>query len=163
FHRVYSEHFPFVWRCLRGLGVREAALDDAAQEVFVIVHRRLAEFRGDAALRTWLYAIVRNVAGNQRRGERRRGPTLPLDPELEAFGHDPLPELEDREAMRFVAEFVTSLDDKKRDVFVLALLEGMSIPEVADILTVPLNTAYSRLRNVRLELQRAVARRERTR
>ena len=62
FRGVYTEHFPFVWRCLRGLGVAEAALDDVAQEVFLIVHRRLAEFRGDASLRTWLYAIVRNVA-----------------------------------------------------------------------------------------------------
>ncbi|HEY3498366.1 MAG TPA: sigma-70 family RNA polymerase sigma factor, partial [Polyangiaceae bacterium] len=62
FAGTYREHFPFVWRCLRGLGVREAALDDAAQDVFVIVHRRLRDFRGESSLRTWLYGVVRNVA-----------------------------------------------------------------------------------------------------
>jgi RNA polymerase sigma-70 factor (ECF subfamily) len=160
FRAVYVEHFPFVWRCLRALGVQEFAVADAAQEVFVVVHRRLAEFRGDASLRTWLYAIVRNVAGNQRRGERRRGPTVSLEPEVELAGHDPVQDLEDREAMRFVAEFAMALDEKRRDVFILGLVEGMSMPEVSRILALPLNTAYSRLRSVRLELEKAVARRK---
>ena len=87
---------------------------------------------------------------------------MPLDAVLERVGSDPEPELEDREAVRFVAAFVAKLDDNKRDIFVLAFLEGMSIPEVSEVLAVPLNTAYTRLRTVRLELERAFARREST-
>src|SRR5689334_16903611 len=90
FAAVYQAHFAFVWRCLRGLGVPQAALDDAAQEVFVVVHRRLPEFRGESSLRTWLYAIVRNVAANQRRGHHRTAKLAELDSSLPSTAPDPL-------------------------------------------------------------------------
>jgi len=160
FAAVYREYFPFVWRCLRALGVADASLDDAAQEVFVVVHRRLAEFRGESSLRTWLYAIVRNVAANQRRGAQRSSVQAELDPALPSPAPDPCERAQDREAADFVQQFLSALDDKKRDVFVLALLEQLTIPEVAETLGIPLNTAYTRLRSVRIELRRALAERE---
>jgi RNA polymerase sigma-70 factor (ECF subfamily) len=160
FAGVYKGSFAFVWRCLRGLGVAQDALDDAAQEVFVVVHRRLPEFRGESSLRTWLYAIVRNVAANQRRGTRRTNAFAELDPSLASLAPDPFERAQDQEAAAFVQRFLHTLDDKKRDVFVLALLEQLSIPEVAETLGVPLNTAYTRLRAVRLEFRRALAERE---
>ena len=61
---VYDEHASFVWRTLRLLGVPPAGLEDAVQEVFLVVHRRLAGFEGRSSIRTWLYAIARRVAGN---------------------------------------------------------------------------------------------------
>ena len=75
FERVYAEHFDFVWRCLQGLGVSASLLDDAAQDVFVVVHRRLPGYEGRSSLRTWLYGVVRNVAFKQRRRrqQQRRG------------------------------------------------------------------------------------------
>ncbi|HEX6764715.1 MAG TPA: RNA polymerase sigma factor [Polyangiaceae bacterium] len=159
FDAIYSEHFPFVWRCLRSLGVSPAALDDAAQEVFVVVHRRLAEFRAESTLRTWLYGIVRNVAQNQRRSLGRRGIASPLDENMSSPSQGPDESAADAEAAEFVAAFVDSLDAKKRDIFVLALLEELTIPEVASALDVPLNTAYTRLRAVRAEFRRALERR----
>jgi len=51
---VYEAHFRYVWRCLRSLGVHDAHLDDAMQDVFVVVQRRLPEFDGGVQLRTWL-------------------------------------------------------------------------------------------------------------
>ena len=54
--------------------------------------------------------------------------------------------------------FLHDVSEIKRDVFVLALIEQMSMPEVAQALGVPLNTAYTRLRDVRLEFQRALQR-----
>jgi len=161
FDAIYSEYFPFVWRCLRGHGVAEAALDDAAQEVFVVVHRRLASFRGESAVRTWLYGIVRNVASNQRRGAARRA-MAPLDEAMPSASPGPDAKAQDAEAAAFVAGFVAALDDKKRDVFVLAVLEELGIPEVAGMLDVPLNTAYTRLRAVRAEFRRALAERGET-
>ena len=54
FEAIYAEHFAFVWRCLRALGVSPGALDDAAQEVFLGCIRRFCEFRGESSVRTWL-------------------------------------------------------------------------------------------------------------
>lgn len=156
FEAIYEAHFAFVWRCLRALGLPEASVDDAAQDVFVIVHRRLSEFRGDSSVRTWLYGILRNVASNQRRTASRRGPHAPLSEDLNAIGGGPQEQLQDRQAAAFVQSFLQSVDDKKRDLFVLAVLEQMSIPEVAEALAIPLNTAYTRLRTVRADFRAAL-------
>jgi RNA polymerase sigma-70 factor, ECF subfamily len=161
FDQIYAQHFAFVWRCLRGLGVPAQALDDAAQDVFVVVHRRLGEFRGESGVRTWLYGIVRNVASNQRRSDRRKGGLAELR-ELASAGPGPHEQAQDREAAQFVQQFLATASDDKRDVFVLALLEQIPMPEVAATLAIPLNTAYTRLRSVRLEFQRALARRGRS-
>lgn len=59
---IYASHAAAAWRSLRRLGVHESELEDALQDVFLIVHRRLADFEGRAALRTWIYGIVLRVA-----------------------------------------------------------------------------------------------------
>jgi RNA polymerase sigma-70 factor (ECF subfamily) len=158
FETTYAAYFGFVWRCLRGLGVHEAALDDAAQDVFMVVHRRLRDFRGESSLRTWLYGIVRNVAANQRRSQRRHPAGLPLDSEAPSSAPGPHERLAERECAAFVQAFAAELDESKREIFVLALLEELSIPEVAETLQIPVNTAYTRLRSVRHDFQRALER-----
>jgi len=162
FDTLYAELFPFVWRCLRALGVPDPHVDDACQDVFLVVHRRLPEFSGRSSVRTWLYGIVRNVASNQRRSIKRKGHGAPLDDELPSAGPGPHEEAEDAEAAAFVRTFLDELEPKRREVFLLALLEGMSIPEVATALSIPLNTAYTRLRLVRADFQKALAARQRT-
>src|SRR5512146_2914504 len=72
FEEVYEEHFAFVWRNLRRLGVTEAGLRDAAQDVFVVVHRRMHEFAGRGSVQAWLYSILRRVAADHRRRARRK-------------------------------------------------------------------------------------------
>jgi RNA polymerase sigma-70 factor, ECF subfamily len=159
FDAVYADHVAFVWRCLRALGIAPAALDDAVQDVFVVVHRRLAEFRGASALRTWLYGITRHIASRHQRSLRRKGSRHdPLDIELPSPGPSPLERAADAEAGAFVTRFVAALNAKKRDVFILACLEEMSVPEVAEALSIPLNTAYTRLRAARAEFHSALAR-----
>jgi RNA polymerase sigma-70 factor (ECF subfamily) len=159
FAALYREHFGFVWRCVRVLGVPAEQQDDVCQEVFVVAHRRLPEFRADSGLRTWLYGILRNVAANARRSRRRRGNEVPLVGEWPSSAAGPIENVEAREAAEFVEHFLARVGEKKREVFVLALLEGMTIPEVAEALGIPLNTAYTRLRGVRLDFQRALERR----
>jgi RNA polymerase sigma-70 factor, ECF subfamily len=156
FETVYAEHIGFAWRCLRALGVPPASLEDAAQEIFLTVHRRLPDFRGDSSLRTWIYGIIRNVAANHRRSQRRRGPHESLSFDLEYTGPSPLENLQVGEAGALIERFAAGLSDDKRELFVLALIEEMSMPEVAQALALPLNTAYARLRQVRLELRRAM-------
>jgi RNA polymerase sigma-70 factor (ECF subfamily) len=160
FDEVYAEHFAFVWRCLRSLGVPLGALDDAAQDVFVIVHRQLAGFRGESSLQTWLFGITRKVAFNHRRGvDRKQTPLEPLGDEHVQSGPTPIEHAQDREAATFVEGFMGTLDDERRELFLLAVLEEMAIPEVAAALEIPLNTAYTRLRRLRADFQRALAKR----
>jgi RNA polymerase sigma-70 factor (ECF subfamily) len=158
FEQIYAENFGFVWRCLRAMAVPQRSLDDACQEVFLALYRSLSSFREDSSLRTYLYGIVRNVAFKQRRtaARKERAEELTRDP----MGTMATPEVQaqDAQAAAFVQKFVSALDDKKRDVFVLALLEELSIPEVASIIDVPVNTAYTRLRAVKSEFREALER-----
>jgi RNA polymerase sigma-70 factor (ECF subfamily) len=156
--RIHSDHFTFIWRSLRGLGVPPTALDDAAQQVLLIVHRRLPQFAGRSKLRTWLFSIAYRVALNHRRALKRRGPTEPIAEDLEQRSPGPDARAEAREALEFVERFLDGLPAKKRALFVLALLEELPAPEVAAMLAVPVNTVYSRVRLLREEFRRALAR-----
>jgi RNA polymerase sigma-70 factor (ECF subfamily) len=161
FDAVYETYFDFVWRSLRRLGVPDAQLDDATQDVFVVVYRRLAEFEARSTLKTWLFGIVLRVVSTLRRTERRR-PTEPLSGEP-ADGRDAAPEelTESAEAARLVRELLTELDEDRRAVFVLAELEEMTAPEISVALSVNLNTVYSRLRAARRDFDAALARHRR--
>ncbi len=158
FEVIYAEYVGFVWRCLRTLGVPDRALDDAAQEVFIVVHRGLAGFRGASQLRTWLYGIVRNVAYKQARRVRRKDRAEPIDEQIKSQDPTPGERAEEAQAAEFVRRFALGLSETKREVFMLALVEQFSIPEVAEMTGIPLNTAYTRLRAVRTEFRAALLR-----
>jgi len=158
FEAIYAEYVGFVWRCLRNLGVPDRGLDDAAQEVFIAVHRGLAGFRGASQLRTWLYGIVRNVAYKQARRVRRKDRAEPIDEQISSRDPTPSEHAEEAEAADFVRRFALTLPEKKREVFMLALVEQFTIPEVAEMTGIPLNTAYTRLRAVRTEFRAALLR-----
>jgi RNA polymerase sigma-70 factor (ECF subfamily) len=152
FDDVYTDHFAFVWRILRTLGVPEAGLDDAAQDVFVVVHRRLPEFEGRAAITTWLFAIARRVASSHR---RKQGRTEALDEEP-AGAADTFAAFSRAQAAATVMQILDTMDEDKRIVFALVELEQLSVPEVARLLDLNLNTAYSRLRLARHAFEQAV-------
>ena len=150
---VYAAHFDFVWRSLRALGVAPGSVDDAAQDVFVVVHRRLGDYDGRGPIRGWLFGIARNVARRHRERARREAPlhVVPVGPALDDA-------MILREAAARVERFLDALDDDQRAVFVLAQLEGMTAPEIADALGINPNTAYSRLRAARVKFERTMAR-----
>jgi RNA polymerase sigma-70 factor, ECF subfamily len=149
FDEVYAAHFAFVWRVLRTFGVPDSGLEDAAQDVFVVVHRRLPEFEGRAAITTWLFAIARRVAcAVRRRGGRDAARTEPLETEP-AGTADTFAALSRAQAVTTVMAILDTMDEDKRIVFALVELEQMSVPEVAKLLELNLNTAYSRLRLAR--------------
>lgn len=159
FDEVYRAHFPFVWRSVKRLGVSEGSIDDAVQEVFVVVHRRLADFEGRSSLRTWLFGITLRVARDHRRAARRRDPGPPVDPDsLRASGSGPAETAEKSEAVRLLHALLDHLDDDRREVFVMAELEQMAIPEIAEALAINVNTAYARLRVAREEFEAALTR-----
>jgi len=167
--RVYAEHFRYVWRCLRALGVRDAALDDAVHDVFLVVQQKLAQFDGQAALTTWLYAIALRVARRARAAARKDAWRFaPVDADDSAHESTPPsltsehPEqaLERGERLSLARRALDRLDDDKREAFVLSQVEQRSAPEIAEITGLPLNTVYSRMRAARLAFQAEVARLE---
>lgn len=162
FDDLYAAHFAFVSRCLRALGTPGAALEDASQEVFLVVHRRLHLFTGESSVRTWLFGIVRRVAANQRRAVNRLPPRGDIQQEPIAQPTNPTTPLEqaqNAEAAAFVQSFLGRLPRGQRDVFMLAVVEEMSIPEVAVALSIRLNTAYTWLRRARGRFREEMAER----
>lgn len=160
FEGVYREHFAFVWRSAKRLGVSEASIDDAVQEVFVVVHRRLADFEGRSTVRTWLFGIAVRVVRDHRRAARRRDPGGPaVDPDtLRTSDSGPAETAEKAEAVRLLHALLDELDDERREVFVMAELEQMGMPEISEALAINVNTAYARLRAARQEFEQALAR-----
>jgi RNA polymerase sigma-70 factor (ECF subfamily) len=176
--QVYEAHFRYVWRCLRGLGVRDDALEDAAHDVFLVVQRKVSSFDGERAqLTTWLYEIALRVArrycAQSAREARRRAPDAGSDvpssrPDAEIErGPVALPatsdshgDLEQSERLTLARQALDALDPDKREAFVLACVEQLSAPEIAHVTGVPLNTVYSRIRAARRDFAVQVARRQ---
>lgn len=155
FAEAYRAHVDFVWRVLARRGVPDEQLEDATQEVFVIMHRRWGAWGSDSP-RAWLYGVARKVASTQHRTRLRRTRKLAALP----APADPPPadeRLDDQHRLDALARALEQLDPQRRDVFVLIELEDLSAPEVAAALGCKLNTVYSRLRRARAAIAQAMA------
>lgn len=155
---IYAEHFAFVWRNVRRLGVPAAVSEDLAQDIFLVVHRKLSNYQG-GSLRAWLFAIARGVVANWRRSAQRDSARMRAIAAEEVQSHpQPHAQVERAEAVRTLYALLDELDEEKREVFVLAELEQMPVPEIASALDVNTNTVYSRLRLARAQFKAAVVR-----
>lgn len=162
FEEVYDEHASFVWRSVRRLGVGEGAIDDVFQEVFLVVHRRLADFEGRSSVRTWLFAIALHVVRRHRRTLQRKARHIETEAEVDAVPESgrtgPHEQAAKAEAVRVLHELLDELDDEKREVFVMIELEELPAAEVSLALDVNVNTVHSRLRAARQAFEQALAR-----
>lgn len=156
---LFEAHYADVWRLLRRFGVRPAELDDAAQEVFWVAARRLADIRAGRE-RAFLYGVALRVASNVLRREKARPAATDLDslPELRDKGPSPEQELEQRQARDLLDAVLLGLPLELRSVFILAELEGVPVKEIAELEEIPLGTASSRLRRAREEFSAAAKR-----
>lgn len=154
FDEVYAAHVAYVWRVLRTFGVADTALEDAVQDVFVVVHRRLPEWEGRAAITTWLFAIARRVASATRRRKTDTRTEVLVDEH--ASPTDTFAAMSRAQAAATVMGILDRMDEDKRIVFALVELEQLSVPEVAKLLDLNLNTTYSRLRLARAAFELAV-------
>jgi RNA polymerase sigma-70 factor (ECF subfamily) len=160
FKDVYSEHFRFVWRSLRRLGVPESDASDAAQDVFLVVHRRLGEFEGRSKMTTWLFGIALRVARDRKRlahNRRRSDDSSPLDTAADDRV-DIAGEAEKREALRLLESLLDELPDEQRAVFCLFELDGLGGEAIAEMLEIPVGTVHSRLRLAREAFDRNLKR-----
>jgi RNA polymerase sigma-70 factor, ECF subfamily len=158
FREIYRDHAAFVWRVLRRLGLPPADAEDAAQEVFMVVLKKLDNFAHRSSLRTWLYGIAYRCASEHRRRAHVKSevPTGEPDP---GAADPPQPESVDRKRAREQLDAILArLDGDKRAVFVFYEIEELSMNEVAEIVGCPLQTAYSRLRAAREHVEAAARR-----
>lgn len=151
--QLFQAHAEEVWRFLKYLGVRKDDLPDACQEVFLVAHRKLPEFRGEASPRTWLYGIALRVAKTWR----RRRQMVPLGDIERSVGPLQEQERERRDTHELLCWALDLLPEAQREVFVLHEIEELSMIEVARRVECGLFTAYSRLRLARRALKRALS------
>ena len=149
--QAYDAHAPSLFRVLRRLGVPDAQVEDAVQDTFVVACRRHAAFEARSSYKTWLYGIARRVARDYRRQRARR---YSEDPEIEGLsgGTNPETQTDAARAARLLDAGLGRLSEPLREVFVLAEIEQLTAPEIAEVVQVPLNTVYSRLRVARERL-----------
>ncbi len=154
FRDLFEQHASQVWRALRYLGVPEADLPDACQEVFLVVHRRLGDFEGRSSLETWLYGIaVRVAASFRRRAHVRREVVQSIPDDGKDADQDEAVQRGQDRARLLVA--MAGLEDGAREAFVLFEIEERPMTEVAEILGLPLRTAYARLHQARDAVRKA--------
>lgn len=165
FAAVYDQHFAFVWRSVRRLGVIDGAVDDVVQDVFLVVHRKLFAFRGESSIRSWLFAIASRVVRDSHRTLRRKPGNLggrgrvcddvDLHPDTAPSQHE---NVAVAEAVRTLHSILDSMQEERRKVFILAELEQMTVGDIAAAAGANPNTIYSRLRAARADFERAILR-----
>lgn len=160
--QIYTEHVAMVWSGLRRLGVPEASIEDAVQDVFLVVHRRLADFEGRSSMKTWLYGIALRVAKDYRRAQVRQTQKVLRLSEILSDGaasvSTPVGEAERREANRALHAIVAQLDPGHRDVLVLVELEGLSVRDTAAVLGLHIRACQRRLRAAHTAFEKKLAR-----
>jgi RNA polymerase sigma-70 factor (ECF subfamily) len=158
---LFRAHARFVANFLHRLGLHRDEIDDAVQDVFIVVHRRGGfEDRGQARPTTWLAAIASRVASTRRRTRRRARVRADGDVVDVAASSDagPSRNVEARRGLERVQAALSELDSDRRVVFVLFELEGESCADIAAALEIPVGTVYSRLHKARKEFKTVYAR-----
>ncbi len=153
FQEAYRDHAQTAARWARQLGGSDIDVEDVVQEVFLVVSRRLASFRGQARFSSWLFEITRKIVANHRRRQRwrfwRSGNEASLA-SVPSHLPDPAVELERRQT---VARFYRALDqlpEKYRTVLVLYEIDGMSTQAIADLRQLNLSTVKVQLSRARI-------------
>ena len=162
FREIYQRYFEFVWSSARHLGTSPESLDDIVQEVFIVIHAKLHTIQRPESLRSWIYGVVRRTVSTHRRsrGSKETG-SVQLDTleQVALSGTTPLDAAEQTARLQVLSGLLSQMDEPKREVFILSELEEMTVPEIADALEIPVNTAYSRLRAARQAFDAGLARR----
>jgi RNA polymerase sigma-70 factor (ECF subfamily) len=159
FEELFDEHFAFVRRVARNLGTPASELDDVVQEAFVVAFRRLDQFH-EGRFTTWLYRITSHLVANRHRSRNVReafGALFGREPTLHVTPPDA--EVERKQAHATVAALLAGIGHKKREVFALYELEGLSGEEIAERLQCPVDTVWSRLHYARRDFERLARKR----
>jgi RNA polymerase sigma-70 factor (ECF subfamily) len=150
FRALFRGHLGHVWRSLRALGVHEADVADASQQVFLVLNANLARWNRVASPRALVYGICLRVASDYRRRAHRRYERLfASPPDVASGGPSPEDQVDRRRELVRLDAALNELPPLQREVFVLFEMEELDMSEVAQAVGCPLFTAYSRLRAAR--------------
>ncbi len=157
---MFHAHYDFVWRSVRRLGVAPDAVDDAAQEVFVVASRKLDAIDPGKEKAFLFGAAIRVAADSRRAIQRRRQSSSDGQPEPIDATPPPGDLVDQKRARQILDDIVAQLPEETRAVFVLFELEGMTMVQIASCLELPAGTVASRLRRAREVFAAHVARLE---
>jgi RNA polymerase sigma-70 factor (ECF subfamily) len=154
FRELFHTHKGDVARIVFRMMGSSADVEDLVQEVFLQVHRSIADFRGDARLSTWLYRLTVNVVLMHRRAAKSRPQLVGEEAAAPPKDTRMLPDEQVARRRRVIAFYrmVDKLSEKKRTVFVLHEIDGLSPLEIAKIVDAPVLTVRTRLFYARREL-----------
>ena len=163
FEVIYEHTYGLVRRALRRFGVEDTAMDDAVQDVYLVIHRQIDSFEGRSTVSTWVYGIARRVAADQRRRSRRHAELSHADataatPTQLRSSDNPYEDVARRQASALLETLIAEIPFARREVFILSEFEAMTGPEIADALELELDTVYWRLRTARKEFDEALDR-----
>jgi RNA polymerase sigma-70 factor (ECF subfamily) len=161
FDAVYRAHVDRVARWAARLGGPSVDVDDVVQDVFMVVHRQLPGFRGEASVSTWLYRITANVVRDRRRRDRWRrffsGIGTDAAARLPAPGATPIETVEQRETIRRVYRVLDSLNERYRTLIVLFEIERLSGDEIAELTGIRASTLWVVLHRARAQFEKRLA------
>lgn len=159
---LYRAHAPLVARWAARIGGPSIDVEDVVHDVFLIAGKKLAGFRGDAALTTWLYRITARVVRARRRSAWfRRILSLGETPEMASTAPSPLDRLERRRDEERLYRLLDRLGEKYRTVIILHEIEQLSAPEIAELTGVPPKTIWVQLHRARAKLRALIEEEER--
>ena len=158
FRELFDTHFAYVWASLRRLGVADRDREDQANEVFFRVHQRIDEYDPTRPVRPWLFSFAVRVASEYRRLARHRVEVIGDVESLSPPEDTSEAEILRRENRDLVIAALGEIELDKRAVFILHDLDECAVPEIAGALSIPIGTAYSRLRSARSEFAAIVRR-----
>jgi len=156
---LYDQNWEWIYRLVRRLGWGDLDVEDAVQDVFLVLIDKLDEFEGRAELRTWIHRVCINVVYEHRRKSRRRRLLAAVSERLAFWRAGPPTPHQQVETHAEVARLnaaLAALAAKKRDVFVLCAMEGLSRAEAAELLGIPEATVRTRLHYAREEVLEAM-------
>jgi RNA polymerase sigma-70 factor, ECF subfamily len=155
---VFNDYFDYVWNTLERLGVRRTDLEDVTDEVFAKVCGRFGDYDPTRPIRPWLFGFAYRVAADYRRSARFRF-EVTWEPPEQVDATRPVDErMEVEEERRLVLHALASLDLAPRAILIMYEIDGIPVPEIAQVLGIPRNTAQSRLRLARGQLAEALRR-----
>ena len=155
FSDTYQRERRFLLRMVRHLGVPQADLEDAVQDVFVVLHLRFHQIERGTALRSWLSAVAVRICSNRRRGSTRRRlvgaseSDRALEELVDPRQRPPDESSLENEQRRLLAAAIARLDNRKQQVFILAEFEQCTSKEIAELTRTSPSTVASRLRIAR--------------
>lgn len=156
---VHAQYADLIWATLQRFGVRPEDIEDAFQDVFIVVQRKLDRFDGEAKLSSWLFEICRRVASSHRRKAKKlRESTSETSMDALSDGTSGPERLaEEKQGREQFARILDAMTPDRRAVFVMFELEEMPCDEIAKLAGVPVGTVYSRLHAARKEFSRLLA------